>query len=348
MEETILTCQSITKRFGSIVAVNDLDLELRHHEFLAILGPSGCGKSTALRMIAGFESTDSGRITLQNKQVSGPNCLVPPQQRNLGMVFQDLALFPHLSVAQNIMFGLNGSKETKQKRLKQMLELIGLQDSAAKMPHMISGGEQQRVAIARALAPSPELILLDEPFSSLDYQLRVQLRKDIRNMLRKEQVSAILVTHDQEEAFIFADQMIVIHQGRVMQKGTPSEIYHEPANPWVAAFVGEANFLPYAFGKNFLMPETPLINQVQSVEEATSQLMVRPEDISVERSNSSNADGLIRYIDFSGDQQILKIKLFPDTLIQARVSSRQLWNAEDYIQVRFHHCTLFPMKSEDA
>ena len=324
------------------MAVKNLDLQLHQSEYLAILGPSGCGKSTILRMIAGFETTDSGKILLQNKVVSQPGYLLPPQNRALGMVFQDIALFPHLNISQNITFGLTGSKDAIQNRLQQMLELIGLEDIASKMPHTISGGEQQRVAIARALAPSPKLILMDEPFSSLDYQLRVQLRQDVRDMLHKENVSTILVTHDQDEAFIFADRMIVINQGEVIQEGTPAQIYHSPQNPWVAAFVGEANFLPYTFGKAFFSPQVTFKDLTGNTSQDSSQLMVRPEDVIVKKATPEKAHGVIRYIDFSGNQQFLKIKLFPDTFLQVCVSSKEIWRPEDPICIDIHHCILFP------
>ncbi len=325
------------------MAVRNLSLHLQQSEYLAILGPSGCGKSTALRMIAGFETVDSGKILLQNKVVSQPGYMLPPQSRAFGMVFQDIALFPHLNISQNITFGLKGSKGAIQKRLEQMLDLIGLENIASKMPHTISGGEQQRVAIARALAPSPKLILMDEPFSSLDYQLRVQLRQDVRNMLRQENVSTILVTHDQDEAFVFADRMLVINQGEVIQAGTPSEIYHHPQSPWVAAFVGEANFLPYAFGKAFFSPQSTFEDLTENAAHDSSQLMVRPEDMTVEQATPEEAHGVIRYIDFSGNQQFLKIELFPDSLIQVCVSSKETWRPEDHVCVDIHHYLLFPL-----
>lgn len=343
MHKTILTCQTINKSFGSITAVKNINLTLQQREFLAILGPSGCGKSTILRMIAGFESLDSGSIILQERKVSGTNLLVPPQQRNLGMVFQDIALFPHLTVSQNITFGLRGNPEIIQKRLEQMLDLIGLWNIASKMPHTLSGGEQQRVAIARALAPSPELILLDEPFNSLDYQLRVQLRKDVRDILHQEKVSTILVTHDQEEAFVFADRMIVIKQGEVVQEGTPSEIYHTPNNVWVASFVGETNFLAYAIGKRFLNSEAHCIDLSEGRAWDHCQLMIRPEDIQVQASSEKKAHGRIEVIDFSGNQQFLKINLFyANTMIQVCVSSKETWSPQDYVEIVIHHYHLFP------
>ena len=342
VRETILECQRISKNFGAIVAVKNLNLQLHQSEYLAILGPSGCGKSTILRMIAGFDTIDSGQILLQNKVVSKPEYLLPPQNRALGMVFQDIALFPHLSVSQNITFGLKGSQTAIRQRLRQMLALIGLENLAAKMPHTLSGGEQQRVAIARALAPSPKLILMDEPFSSLDYQLRVHLRQEVRDILHQENVSTILVTHDQDEAFVFADRVIVINQGEVVQVGTPSQIYHHPQNPWVASFVGEANFLAYEFGKAFFSAQVAIDDLTDNSPRQSSQLMVRPEDMRVKPTSPDRADGVIRYIDFSGNQQFLKIKLFPDTFIQVCVSSKESWHAGDHIVIDIDHCLLYP------
>lgn len=341
LKPPLLECQQIKKSFGTVKAVNQVSFALQKGEFLAVLGPSGCGKSTILRMIAGFELVDSGKIFLQNRPVSSPQLLVPPQQRSLGMVFQEIALFPHLNVSQNITFGLKGTARALQKRLEQMLELIGLWKIASQMPHTLSGGEQQRVALARALAPSPALMLLDEPFSSLDYQLRVQLRKDVRDILHQENVSTILVTHDQDEAFVFADRMLLIKQGEVVQGGTPTEIYHNPANAWVAGFVGETNFLPHSIGKPLFHPQARCVD-LSGAESCGCQLMVRPEDIQATPCAGGQGHGMVEMIDFSGSQQFLKIRLRTGHRIRVCVSSKEVWHPQDGVDLRIHHYHLFP------
>ena len=323
--------------------MNHLNFHLQKGEFLAILGPSGCGKSTILRMIAGFEPLDSGKIFLQNHLVSSHQHSVPPQQRSVGMVFQEIALFPHLSVSENITFGLKGPPRALQQRLEQMLELIGLWEIATKMPHTLSGGEQQRVALARALAPSPKLMLLDEPFSSLDYQLRVQLRKDVRDILHQENVSTILVTHDQEEAFVFADRLLLIKQGQGVQAGTPAEIYHNPTNAWVASFVGETNFLPYALGKPLLHPQAQCVDSSKGAGLPQCQLMVRPEDIQAIPCSGGQGNGVVRGIDFLGSQQFLKIQLLSGEWVQVCVSSKEVWQLQDSARVLIHHYHLFAL-----
>ena len=347
MKTLILECQSISKNFGPLKAVSNVSFQLYRREFLAILGPSGCGKSTILRMIAGLETLDRGKILLHNQVVSGRERLVVPEQRGLGMVFQDISLFPHLNVRENIAFGLKGNKKEKRRRVQEMLALVSLADCADKMPHMLSGGQQQRVAVARSLAPSPELILLDEPFSNLDYQLRVQLRHDIHDILRQKEVSVILVTHDQSEAFTFADRMVIMKQGNIIQEGTPTGIYHEPMDSWVATFVGEANFLPLETASSFLDSHSQKHNVGDpsarwALQKNSQQLMVRPEDILVAGADNKKDHGIIQHIDFSGDQQLLKIQLLTGNQIKARVSSRENWQRDQHVTIRIKHFTVFP------
>ena len=347
MKTLILECQSISKNYGSLKAVNNVSFQLYRKEFLAILGPSGCGKSTILRMIAGLETLDHGKVLLQNLVVSEKGKLVVPEQRGVGMVFQDISLFPHLNVSENIAFGLKGSKKEKRQRVREMLDLVSLTDCANKMPHMLSGGQQQRVAVARSLAPSPELILLDEPFSNLDYQLRVQLRQDIRDILRRKEVSVILVTHDQSEAFTFADRMVIMKQGIIVQEGTPTGIYHAPIDSWVATFVGDANFLPYDAASIYLdsysqKHDVTGFADDSTIQKNSQQLMVRPEDILVKSARNKKDHGIIQHIDFSGDQQVLKIQLLKGNQIIARVTSRENWQRDQHVTIRIKHFTVFP------
>lgn len=234
--------EQVSKRFGSVIAVNQVDLAVARGELLALLGPSGCGKTTALRLIAGFEHPDSGRIWLGDGDVTS----TPPHRRRVGMVFQSYALFPHLTVRENIAFGLAMAKAPRGEidaRVREMLALIRLSGAADRYPHQLSGGQQQRVALARALAPRPQVLLLDEPLSALDARIRAELRAEIRAIQQQLGITTIYVTHDQEEALALADRVAVMNAGQIEQIGTPSEIYHQPRTAFVASFVGALNVL---------------------------------------------------------------------------------------------------------
>jgi len=225
--------------------VRGLSFGLTRGTIGCLLGPSGCGKTTVLRCIAGFEAVQEGEIRLAGKLVSGRGVMVPPESRRVGMVFQDYALFPHLSVADNIAFGLHALPAAERaNRLAELGELVGLTAALDKFPHEISGGQQQRVALARALAPRPELLLLDEPFSNLDVDLRERLSLEVRDIIKASGATAVLVTHDQQEAFAMADEIGILHEGRIQQWDAPYNLYHRPTNRFVADFVGQGVFLP--------------------------------------------------------------------------------------------------------
>ena len=232
---------ALTKRFGDVVAVDDVDVEVHRGEFLGVLGPSGCGKTTLLRLVAGFERPDGGGIEIDGRAVSGPRRNVAPEHRRIGMVFQESALFPHLDVEGNIGFGL--ARAGRAARVAELIALVGMAGLQRRMPHELSGGQQQRVALARALAPDPAIILLDEPFSSLDATLRTQLRGEVREILRTAGATTLFVTHDQGEALEISDRVAVMRAGRIEQLSTPDELYLRPVNRFVAGFVGEANLL---------------------------------------------------------------------------------------------------------
>ncbi len=245
MHETILEIRDLTVQFDGKTVIDRLSLALRWGRIGCLLGPSGCGKTTVLRSIAGFQMPDAGEILVDGVVVTGRGLCRPPEQRGIGMVFQDFALFPHLTVEQNIRFGLRGRAKREQKqRVEELLALIGLPAMGRAWPHQLSGGQQQRVALARALAPRPSLLLLDEPFSSLDVELREQLAREVRDILRQEGISAILVTHDQHEAFSMADEICVLNEGRLEQQASAYELYHRPASRFVAGFIGEGVMVP--------------------------------------------------------------------------------------------------------
>ena len=239
-----LNLNRIDLAFGHHLVVRQLSLSLETGRIGCLLGPSGCGKTTVLRCIAGFERLAAGEIRLDGALVSTPAQTLPPERRRIGMVFQDYALFPHLSVADNIAFGLRGiDAAARQARVEELLALVGLADQGRKFPHEMSGGQQQRVALARALAPRPSLLLLDEPFSNLDVELRERLSYEVRDIIKATNTTAILVTHDQHEAFAVADEIGIMHEGRIQQWDTPYNLYHRPANRFVADFIGQGVFL---------------------------------------------------------------------------------------------------------
>ena len=329
----MIECRKLIKNYGTLTAVSDISLHLREQEFISILGPSGCGKSTLLRLIAGLEVPSAGQVFLKDKEISGKKISLPPERRRFGMIFQDFALFPHLSVEGNIAFGVNGSASEKQQRVKELLKLVSLPHLAKKMPHEISGGEQQRIAVARALAPRPRLILMDEPFSNLDYQLRQQLRRDIRKILKHEGVATILVTHDQVEAITFSDRVLLMHDGKLVQSGTPEEIYQQPQTLWASSFVGEANHISVEWEAPELSSPLGLLDVPEKIGKDTRVLMVRPEDFVLESCADAETNGVVKTVDFSGSVQTIGVELKSGETVQVSGSPHLLWTPEDSVKI---------------
>jgi iron(III) transport system ATP-binding protein len=264
-----LQVADVTKHFGATTAVDHVSFELGDHELLALVGPSGCGKSTLLRMLAGLVETESGMITLAGVVVDDGRRALPPERRRVGLVFQEHALFPHLDVADNIAFGVRDGDQ--RARVAEMLALVGLADHGARYPHELSGGERQRVALARALAPRPALMLLDEPFASLDPNLRSRIRDDVVRILRHTGTPAVFVTHDQSEALAVGDRIAVMRAGRIVQLGGPEAVFHSPVDRFVAAFMGEADFVTRTEAGGLADDRWP------ADEGAT--VMIRPDDV---------------------------------------------------------------------
>lgn len=243
--EPVVVVRGVAKRYGlnGPQAVVDLDLDVHPGEILCLLGPSGCGKTTLLRLIAGFERPDVGTVTVAGQLVAGPSAWVRPERRRIGFVFQDFALFPHLDVLDNVAFGLKGDRAVRRERAAEVLATVGLTVFQSRFPHQLSGGQQQRVALARALATEPHILLLDEPFSNLDASLRGATRFEVRAILKRTGTTAVMVTHDQEEALSFADRVAVMRDGHLEQVGEPEQVYYEPRTAFVASFLGRTNLL---------------------------------------------------------------------------------------------------------
>ena len=320
---TALTLRGVTKTFPGVTALDAVDLDVQPGEFLAVLGPSGCGKTTLLRCVAGFERIDAGRITLADKVVSLGALHLPTHRRGVGIVPQEGALFPHLNVADNVAFGLDRGwrrrRPTPQATalVEELLELVGLTGFGARHPHELSGGQQQRVALARALAPNPAIVLLDEPFSALDAGLRTDLRRDVRRVLAERGTTALLVTHDQGEALSMADRVAVLDRGRVVQTGTPVELYTEPANPWVAEFVGDASWLEGTRSGDVFDCSLGTLSVRSDGVDGPSRALIRPEQISV---GAAGVSAEVTRVDFHGHDALVSLRLADGALIWSRLA----------------------------
>jgi iron(III) transport system ATP-binding protein len=278
-----LVCRDVAKAFGAVAVVRGVDLTVHHGHILALLGPSGCGKTTMLRLIAGFERIDHGRVAIDGQPVAGPAFHAPPERRRVGMVFQDYAVFPHLSVGRNVGFALGNARAARD-QVAELLTFVGLDGYADKMPHELSGGEQQRVALARALSTRPALLLLDEPFSNLDAALRSGVRDEVRRLLKGRGITAVFVTHDQEEALAIGDEVAVMRDGRLEQVGDPETVFHRPRTRFVAEFMGQTDFIPATVVAGGVQtPLGPLAQPVPAVAEGTAvEVATRADDIVLE------------------------------------------------------------------
>jgi iron(III) transport system ATP-binding protein len=314
-----ITCHGVRKRFGNVEAVRGVDLSVDPGQLVALLGPSGCGKTSTLRLLAGFERPDAGEILIGDLTVSGPHVHLAPERRRVGMVFQDYALFPHMTVAKNVAYGLPRGR-ARRRRVAEMLELVGLTGLEHRHPHELSGGQQQRVALARALAPEPEVVLLDEPLSSQDSALRARVRDEMRDILKRTGTTAIHVTHDQEEALSIADVVAVMWDGRIVQTGIPEEIYANPATPQIASFVGDANLLSgEADGSRVRCELGTLPCRNSSTRSGNVSLLLRPEWI--EMNGADTGEGTQATVvahAFYGHDQIVEVRLRSGRCIKVR------------------------------
>jgi iron(III) transport system ATP-binding protein len=276
-----LNMQAVSHRYDGPEILRDISLHVPPGEVVSLLGPSGCGKSTLLRLAAGLERLQRGRVVIDREKVAdaASGFHVPPEQRGVGMMFQDYALFPHLTVRDNILFGMPKKNPRREQWLREALRRTGLDQQAGRYPHLLSGGQQQRVALLRALAREPRVLLLDEPFSGLDVTLRARVREDTLGLLRASPVSTLLVTHDPEEAMVLSDRILVMQQGRIVQSGTPAEIYHHPRSAFVAGLFGRLNRLPGRAAGGQVA--TPLGVFPCALPEGPAQVLIRPEGLRI-------------------------------------------------------------------
>jgi len=317
--------RGVTKRFGAVAAVDGVDLKVAPGELTVLLGPSGCGKSTLLRLIAGFETPDAGEIELFDRLVASPakGRVVVPEDRGVGIVFQQLALFPHLDVGANIAYGLRRlGRADRKARVDELLGLIGLEGAARRFPDQLSGGQAQRVALARALAPEPQVVLLDEPFSSLDTSLRASLRAEVRAILKAAGVTSVLVTHDQDEALSMGDRIAVMFEGKVVRHGEPRSVYGEPGSAPIAAFVGEANEVQGEVRDGMLTTE--LGQMPVSAAEGSVTAIIRPEHVRLE-AGGSPTDPVVVDVEYYGHDQAVRVRLASGALVRCRLSSDRIF-----------------------
>ncbi|QLG47374.1 ABC transporter ATP-binding protein [Natrinema halophilum] len=351
-KKTVLELDGITKQYGSEEVIGDLSLSVRDGEILTLLGPSGCGKTTTLRLIAGLEKPNAGRISLQNRTVSGDERFVPPEDRDVGVVFQDFALFPHLTARENVAFGIQDRDEAdRAARVDDLLDLVGLEAHGDHYPDELSGGQQQRIALARSLAPEPEMLLLDEPFSSLDVDLRVEMREEVRRIIKETGVTAISVTHDQEEALSISDRVAVMNDGTIEQIDTPQQVFQQPMSRFVAGFLGHASFLPgevhgdsvdTSLGRVLRDDVHGLAHEYDG---STVDLLVRPDDVTAYPAEDEEADGRVVYRRYLGPTVLYRVELDDGETIECMHNHSDRIDLDERVGVRVtadHELAWFP------
>jgi iron(III) transport system ATP-binding protein len=328
----VVSLRGVTKRFGDVVAVEELGLDVVPGELLALLGPSGCGKTTALRIVAGFERPDAGTVALDGAVVASAWQFVPAERRRVGVVFQDFALFPHLTVGANLGFGIPRDRARRRARVAEMLALIDLADYVDRYPHELSGGQQQRVALGRALAPEPTIVLLDEPFSNLDAALRGRMRAQVREILAAAGATAVLVTHDQEEALSISDRVAVMRAGQVLQVDTPSELYAHPVDPFVATFVGDADVLPGRVDGTTVDTPLGVLVAARADVRGPVSVVLRPEQVQVARE--AGGPGRVHQIEYFGHDQLVTVDVSSGHRVRARLGSAHVLAPGDHVSVK--------------
>lgn len=324
--------RGVDKSFGDTPVLCDIDLAVEPGTSLALLGPSGCGKTTLLRLIAGLERPDAGSIVVGDMAMADGSTWVPPEKRNVGMVFQDWALFPHLTVGRNVGYGLSRA-ERDGPQVTKALEMVGLASLADRMPDTLSGGQQQRVALARAIAPRPSVLLLDEPFSNLDSALRVGVRSEVHRLLDNLGITSIFVTHDQAEAFVLGEKVAVMAGGRIEQCATPRDLYQRPESPWIASFVGDTNLIPASADGS--TAHTPLGNmQLAAPHSGQVDVLVRPEDLQLASTGELGATGVVDCVEYYGHDMMVTVEIGGLELVSRQPASAT-WRRGDEVSVGY-------------
>ena len=332
-----IECRGLYESYGDTVALDDFDLVVEDGSIVSLLGPSGCGKTSALRAIAGFEPPDAGTVAIGGRTVFSEGVDVPPEKRRVGMVFQEYALFPHMTVADNVGYGV--TEEDRAARVAEVLELVGLTAMDDRLPSELSGGEQQRVALARALAPRPDVVLLDEPFSNLDAPQRERMRREVRRILRDAGATAVFVTHDQSEALAIADQVAVMRGGHVVQVGTPLDVYQSPADPWVASFLGESITIDGIAEDGSVKTELGMFPAADAPD-GPVEVVIRPEWITP--TPAVDGEGVVIDREYYGHDQMLLVELPDGQRVQARIGPRPVLEPGDRVDLAFDDAVVFP------
>ena len=325
-----INVRDLSVNIGPAHILENVNITAPKGSCLAVLGPSGCGKTTLLRSLAGLQKITSGEITLSGETVATEEFQTPPEQRDVGMVFQDWALFPHLTVLENTVFGLPRTDRKKPKtEIHELLEMVGIPELADRLPSSLSGGQQQRVALARALAPRPSVLLLDEPFSSLDTNLRIEVRAEVSELLRSLNVTSMFVTHDQDEAFALGDQVAVMNQGKVVQQDEPSEIYRHPSDQWIAGFVGEANTIQ---GMASGLSADTLLGSINLCHQAHGpvDVLIRPEEVNL----IAGADAIVKRVDFFGHDTLYVVKPENQEELRCRAGGVPAFKVGDRVSIQ--------------
>ncbi|NKE35956.1 ABC transporter ATP-binding protein [Natronococcus sp. JC468] len=357
--DVVLELDGVAKRYGSEDVISDLSLSVRDGEILTLLGPSGCGKTTTLRLIAGLEKPNDGAVRLQGTPVADEGRFVPPEERGTGVVFQEFALFPHLTARENVAFGLQEWAEPdREARVSELLELVGLEDHGEDYPDELSGGQQQRIALARSLAPEPEMLLLDEPFSNLDVDLRVEMREEVRRIIKATGVTAVSVTHDQEEALSISDRVAVMNDGDIEQVDTPELVFQQPESRFVAGFLGHASFLSgtvrgeavdTALGQ---VPRDSVNGLAHQYDGTDVDLLVRPDDVTAYSAADVDAaaDGTVVYRRYLGPTVLYRVELDTGETIECMHNHSDRMDLDERVAVRVtadHELAWFPAGQRD-
>lgn len=346
----LLAIRQLKCGYDGQAVVEDLSLQLEEGNICCLLGPSGCGKTTVLRTIAGFIQPDAGEILLRNDTIASAHRSLPPEQRRVGMVFQDYALFPHLNVRENLTFGLKHlTAREREQRCEELLQLVKLQDLGHRYPHELSGGQQQRIALARALAPGPDLLLMDEPFSSLDVELRRGLALEVRAILKERGITGIMVTHDQSEAFAMADKIGVLNEGRLQQWDTPFNLYHEPATRFVANFIGQGVFLAgHLVDEHTVRTELGDITGnrcYEWVKDTPVEFLLRPDDVIHDDSSDKKAEVVAKV--FAGTATLYTLQLPTGSRVQSAFPSHHDYAIGDKVGIRIEADHMIVFRREE-